>query len=236
MSPYANINIQITKDTKWTNILKVGDMTPVIVKISQYAPLNNKISIVAEPFMPKQETHNFILICDPPIDNEDDYVIKAFKKIIADYNSYFSKLDKSKKDILKFFHELIYPYKKVAKIPSAIKLKNIKEAGTDKSFTITKLKIPDLKNPNAIIQFDTPYLNDEVYIIDEFDMSNNPTINTDFGEFSITKVKNQDAVKMILTQYIKRLYTLMKFVETYNTKEMLNKSSHIWKYYELNKK
>jgi len=241
-SKFANINIIIGN----VNILKIGDMTPVIVKLSQYNIYSTKISIAAKPFVPKISDTISLYLCDN--DYKENGLTNKLKDLVKNYLNHIKELSPDKKKSLDYFSQLIYPYKK-KRVWDKLQIDNV-------DTIINNMSILEYvpKRGNIIFKPECALNDDNIYIIASTDsLLNSIRIEDNTSKLSkinsIGKFNKQNTYKLVvcksdgsdilnihLEQYIKNLYTLIQFAETYSDKTLLSKSSHIWNYYNLNKK
>lgn len=249
-SKYANVNIVIGN----LNILKVGDMTPVIVRLSQYNISSTKISIAAEPFVPKFFNTIKFYVCDEYTENK---LTNKLKKEANNYLNTIREFTPEKKQSMEFFVNLVYPYKKKRTF-SSVQLFNSGDENKTNAKHNCKINSASLlsASPKNVIMFKgySSLNDDNIYIIEENKIildfikitdgtSNNSKINL-FGKFNdgetyklvICKNNSADVLSLFLKQYIVNLNTLINLVETYPDKKTLLKSNHVWNYYNLNKK
>jgi hypothetical protein len=230
-SKYASININIGN----VNILKVGDITPVIVKIAQYNKYTDKIAIAADLFLPvKPQLKLFIATDNYSIDKDIEILLNKIKECKKE----LSELSKDASNSLSYFNELIYPYTNIKKWNKDLELINIE--GNKISLKINKTNINDLSNEfksNKIGIFvpDKILLDDSIYTIDISKDLNN-LWNIDNDVILITEGTKNDIYKILLGNYYKNLYTLLEFSKIYPDKDSITKSSHIWKFYKMNLK
>ena len=228
-SKYASININIGK----INILKVGDITPVIVRLSQYNKYTDKIAIAADLFLPiKPQLKLLIGIDEYKEDNEIMILLDKINECKTELNN----LSIEKKESVSYFNKLIYPYSKVKQWNKNITLHNIN--GDKLILDINKSNInnvnKEFKNSKiGIFIPDKLYLDDTIYTTNiSKDLNNIWSIKDDV--VLITETTKNDIYKLILINYYKELYTLLQLAETYPNKEAISKSSHIWKFYQFN--
>jgi hypothetical protein len=228
-SKYASININIGN----VNVLKVGDITPVIVKISQYNKYTDKIAIAAELFLPVKPQLK-LFICVDNYSNDKDIEILLNK--IKECKKEITELSPEASKIVSYFNELIYPYNNLKKWEKKLELINLE--GNKISLKINKTNINDVVNEfksNKIGIFvpDKLFLDDSIYTTDISNDLNN-LYNIDNDVILITEGSKNDVYKILLSDYYKNLYTLLQFSKVYSDKESIIKSSHIWKFYKMN--
>ena len=228
-SKYASININIGK----INILKVGDITPVIVRMAQYNKFTDKIAVAANVFLPATKPKQYMLACEG--EYKQDAEIQQLLTSINECKSRLDKLSTDEKKTVAHFNDLLYSAKKVEKYDT-LKLNGVNGGKAD--IAVQKTSIVDAENKidDGVVLFvpESKYLDDVVYIGRKFKYEgdvwkhNNQVV-------LVSGVSSIDAYKIVLIEHYKQLYTLIKLAETYPDKDAISKSGHIWKLYEMNK-
>lgn len=227
-SKYASININIGK----VNILKVGDVTPVIVRMAQYNKFTDKIAIAANIFIPAKPKL-YMVACEG--EYKEDGVIQQLLANIKDCRAAIDKLGDSEKKSVVHFDDLIYPYKKAEKYDS---LKLIGVNGGKIDVKLQKMPLLDAatKLADGMMLFipESKYLDGNIYIAKAF------AYGADIWKYNnavvlITGAPAADAYKLVLIEHYKKLYAILKLAETYPNKDALMRSNHVWKFYEMNK-
>ena len=236
-SKYASINLNIGR----INILKVGDITPVIVGMSQYNKFTDKIAIAANVFVPVKQNMHITIMSGPYTEDEE---IKELFARINYCKKELSGLPSETKKSVEYFNNLIYSYASPKKWSGNTNLIGIN--GENMQTSLHEIKIDNLYKEFAnkelcVFLPETKYLDGIVYKF------KNTNVKEDMEKLhkDIWKIDNQvvvttesnkiDIYKIILTKYYKQLYTLLKLAETYPNKSAITKSSHIWKFYEMNR-
>lgn len=224
-SNFARINIPLGTSP---NILKVGDTTPIIVKLARYNIYTQKISIGGELFVPKIAKNIPIYLCKDDIKDIDDIDgIKDMKVLIDNYNNYFKELSGEKALSKKFFIDLIYPFQK------PIELKKIENIDLEKVKILDYTPIKD----KYLLILPGKLDDDFIYISKNKVVSPDiPVISTSNHNYILTTIDSISLIKIFLSEYIKNLHTLMQLIETYPDKESIKKSNHVWNYYNILKK
>lgn len=106
-SPYAMIII--VDANSYMGVCEVSDVIPVRANKVRYAPGGTLITVKASPFLPVFSDRVVYKITGP---GRSAYTGKEAEKIAAGWS------DEEKK-VVKFFSDLVYPYKKTAKIKDA---------------------------------------------------------------------------------------------------------------------
>lgn len=233
-SKYANINIDIGK----INILKIGDITPVIVNISQYNKFTKKISVAATSFMPLKPKINIYIVHNYLKTNTIIELKNEVNEVIEKINSlkeYMQNLTGDQKDAFKFFNELIYPYKSSKELKT-LKLSALNTANTA-TLSLQKFDfIKDNKLPNMIVETYGHYSETNTYIT-EYKDKDELLMDIWKQDDIITSIINIDMTDLyckLLTSYHIHLNELKELIEYYN-KERIKNAAHIWKFYEMNK-
>lgn len=240
-SKYADVSIII----HGTNILKINDVTPVIVKLSQYNISSTKLAIAAEPFLPKPISTITMYVCE--MEYKENQFTSELKQSAKTYLTQLQDLNSDMRESAKFFTNLVYPYK---------------ETRSWSNFNIDKINIKTC--PKSIIEF-APMsgnvifqpenrLDDaNIYLIDSSTItkyleltdgtSETSAINTmvEFGKSKFykivtMKITGTQILNLLLKKYIMNLHTLLELSKAYPNKATINKSSHIWNFYNMNKK
>jgi hypothetical protein len=221
---YASININIGK----VSILKVGDITPVVVRLSQYNKFTDKVAVVANLFVPSKPTYQ-LFICYG--DYIEDLEIKYLLNKIEEINKNINNLSSDEKKSLEYFNKLIYPFNTVKKLDKL----SITNNNDKLELKLTKLKLNDIKNNLLLYNTDKPYLDDFINSVDNKFNYDKDIWKVDNQVLVTIKNNTSEIYKMLLISYYKKLYTLLELVKTYPNKEDLEKSKHIWKFYEINR-
>jgi hypothetical protein len=113
--------------------------------------------------------------------------------------------------------------------------------GANATITLKKTTIENLSSDFkdqelAIMMPDGKYSDNTVYKLDKLIEFDKDIWKIGSDVILITKAKKQDAYKSLLAKYYIQLYVLLQLAETYPNKAALEKSSHIWKYYQMNRK
>ncbi len=202
-------SIQIKNPTK-IDIFKEDDEIPVIVNDSRYPVFDTEISISSIPLIPTYMTPIIYIITSSDMDGEQKEKSEtAFKEIDA----LVSEIDKFDKKAVKFFIELLYPYKKY---------RSFKTHGTSLSLEeFNKIKEDDY------VFISDRYLNEDLfYQFDKNFKSESLNIN-DLIEVNISLSEMHD--KLIFERK-KNLEILLGFLREYNI-EKIKKNSILWQIY-----
>jgi hypothetical protein len=227
-SKYASININIGR----VNILKVGDLTPVVVRLAQYNKYTDKIAIAANLFLPPKPTLQLLIGNG---ENKNDTEIDVILNKIKECNKKIAALDTEAKKSLAYFNKLIYPYAKPVSWGKSLSLNGLN--GDVAELALTKTPIGNLnaeKKYNVFLP-DNNYLDDTVYFAETKDKHIMQGLwNVKDETLLVMEFEMGDLYKNVLARHYKQLYTLLQLVESYPNKELLANSLHIWKFYEMN--
>lgn len=229
-SKYASININIGKN----NILKVGDVTPVIVRMAQYNKFTDKIAVAANLFLP-QPPKLYMFVCAG--EYKEDAEIKLLTGKISECKSRLSALTADAKKSVVYFDELLCPYIKQKKWDKIVLTGVTGEKADVKLASTTLDKVTkEFSSKDAVLFVpDTKFSDDVVYIAAKFDSAKD-TWRVDNDVVLVAHNSADFIYKHLLMQHYKKLYTLLELADCYPDKATLVRSSHIWKYYEMNKK
>ena len=199
-------SIQI-KNIMKIDIFKENDEIPIIVQATRYNLFDTEIAISSIPLVPIVELNINYKITESTLDKsdftedqEEEIVIKELEKKISEFNN----------KAVKFFVELIYPYKSYKdykKIANKTKISNY-----------SSVKV------NDVVFIGDKYLNEDIFYI-----YNN---NDNEGDIEISK---QELYYKIILDYKKRLCNLLGFLENYDIEKIKNNAT-LWKVYNSLKK
>lgn len=208
-------SIQIKNPTK-IDIFKENDEIPVIVNVSRYPLFDSEISISSIPLIPTFK-NSVIYVVDSntaPIESDS----KEMESLLDEIKDIKKSIEKYDKKAIKFFVELLYPYKKY---------KSYKSLGD-------VLSIQDLSklNDNDNIYISDRYLNDDSYykFPANFDVE-----KLDLLEAIKTTISLGELKFKLIFEHKKDLTTLLEFLQEYNI-EKIKKNSIIWQIYNSLKK
>jgi hypothetical protein len=143
-------------------------------------------------------------------------------------NSNITKLEdykKTHKAIYTTFRSLLYPYKIDDKDTNTKIGKNI-NIPMDES-------IMDIVNVKDLVFMPKTYLDDDFIIhLNDAELAN---LNKK-EELTVVKISKVDYIISILNEYYRNLYTLIEFIEIYDTKEKIVALSKVWNAYNILKK
>jgi len=193
--------------TSSSNIFKVDDVVPVIVKLVRMPPHSDKIIISATPFIPTPAPKIVFHVTDP-----DDIKYADMSKEIKDAQKL---LEKCNKKAVKQFIELIYPYKKTI----AVKGKKLSLADFGK-----------VKPGDHVLLADRR-LDDESYYLLSNDLEKDQT----FKEYAVINIPANELERRLHVAYLKSLETIISMVNTY-TQELMKQNQAYWKLFITMKK
>lgn len=210
---YSSIYV---KNIEGMNIFKVGEEIPLIVNMCRYNIYETEISVSAIPLIPIAKKP---VIYNVTVDDEKDLrsTIEA-KFPFADLRTLVKNIDKYKKDnkaIYKFFHDLIYPYKK-----------DIEKIGKETEITLDNL----LANNNPIYSPDTRLDDDTFQILSDKDVDELKKMDSCIAKIDIDM---ENYVLMVLYEHLKRMQILYDFIATYDSTEKIKSKSSIWSLYDM---
>jgi hypothetical protein len=230
-SKYASIVINIGR----VSILKIGDTTPVIVRLSQYNKLTDKIAVAANLFIPTQPKLCMLELSGEY--KEDLEIANLFKKI-NNCKKLMSELPNDAKKSISYFNDLIFAYAKPKKWNDKFNLLDIN--GEKKEIQLTDIAIDKFHNEFkdaklCILLPKTKYLDDKIYKVNKLTEFGVGIWKLDNYTMTTMQMTKMDAYKKLLAIYYQNMYTLLQFGEAYPDKTAISKSSHIWKFYEMNR-
>jgi hypothetical protein len=136
-----------------------------------------------------------------------------------------------------YFDELLSPHTKQKKLDKVV-LTGVTSNKTEvKLAGITLNKVSDKFVDKETVLFapDGKFSDDTVYVVSKFEYAKDMW-RVDNDPVLVVHNSADTIYKYLLMQQYKKLYTLLKLAECYPDKATLAQSSHVWKYYELNKK
>lgn len=207
-SEYAAIQIS---NIEGMNIFKENEEIPIIVKRVKYNLFENEITILAFPLIPLKKK---IVLYKANTELND--INKQSSELLEEITTLLKDIDKYKKsykESYEFFTTLLYPFK------NNITLKADKiKIGSD---LFKKL------NNNIVTNSYSYLLDDFVYILNE------KTKESLFENIPIIEIPFDELVIRILSDYKKNIITVKEFIETYDSKEKIKASSHIWSVFKM---
>jgi hypothetical protein len=227
-------NASIVISINQTNILKVGDTTPVIVRMCKYNKFTDKISVSAFVFAPKISEWYYITMSGEY--NKDNDIEVLFNKINK-CKEQLASLNKDGKESAAFFNDLIYPYNKPLKWGNRINIQGIDEKI---EIPITEATIDNMDNDFkssdiSLISVDTNYLHNKIYKTNKtFEITHN-NWTLEGRPITIIKTDKASGYKTILTSYYKRINIIYELATTYPNKDSINKHKHIWDFYKMSR-
>lgn len=215
-SNFTRINVVLGSTP---NVLKAGDVTPIIVKLARYNINTPQIQISGELFAPKPQSNIPMYTCADKYKTDDD--IDQMHAIVDNYINYFKTLDNEKKKSKEFFMDLLSSPKLASKINGV----------SMKKSNLIKFSPPQ---DRYIIMYPGNLADDSIYV-GESVAKKTHIVNESDQIFVPVAAKAQNIMRSCLGEYIKNLYTLMQLVETYPDTTTIQKSQHVWNFYKLMK-
>lgn len=204
------------KNIEGMNIFKVGEEIPLIVNMCRYNIYETEISVSAIPLVPivkKSVIYNITgdATKDLRYAIESKFPFNDLQMLVKNTN----KHKKDNKAIYKFFHNLIYPYKK-----------DIAKIGKETKITLDNL----LANQDMIYSPDTRLDDDTYQILSNKDVDE--LRKTDSGIATIN-IDMENYVLMVLYEHLKKMQILSDFITTYDSTEKIKSKSSIWSLYDM---
>jgi hypothetical protein len=205
----THCSIQIKNPTK-IDIFKEGDEIPVIVNDSRYPLFDTEISISSIPLMPTYTSPILNIIATSDMDAEHK---EASETLLSEIDALVEEVDKFDKKAVKFFVELLYPYKKY---------KSFKAFGD----ALTLEEFDKIKEGDLVFASDR-YLNEDVFykFRKDFDVK-----SFDMGELIEVNISLKEMHDKLIFERKKNLEVLLGFLREYNI-EKIKKNSILWQVY-----
>lgn len=210
-------SIQIKNPTK-IDIFKENDEIPVIVNVSRYQLFDTEIAISAIPLMPMFKDSLIFTVSNTElsVENKEE---TPFSELMIEISTIEKDIQKFDKKAIKFFVELLYPYKKY---------KSYKK----NTETLTLKDLKNIKEGDRLYIGDR-YLNEDIYY--RYSEGSNPpnlsdstdTTNADITEIQISLPEIQ---RKLIYEYKKDLTILLEFLQEYNI-DKIKKHSILWQVY-----
>lgn len=202
-SEYASLSI---KNIIEVNVFKENDEIPVLVNMARYNIFDNEVSVSAIPLVPIIKKHAVYRVKTDE-KNVEQNVKKLFN--FRELEDNIAAVNKSGKNIFKFFRDLLYPFKK-----------EVTHSGKKISISLNTLLM--LNEDDLIYRPDSYLDSDECFLLTKSD--------------NIIDIDKQDLILYLLNDYNKNLTLLIEFLETYNTPEKIKSKSSFWSLYKTFKK
>ena len=204
---YAGVKI---RNTSVTNILKTGDVIPVVVKKSMYAVNKPQISVLGIPYVPTQEDQRIVFQITRGMNDEETKKLKVILGYIDEREKKVATYEKKNKSSMQFYNALLYGYKKDQKFATSAEAKKRK-------ILPVKLNSKELlKLTQGVIIYtglDHPYQKRLFHGKKLITMEDDLVIENDL--YSV--------LSNIFNMYLRYLDALIGFAETYKTKEQILK-------------
>lgn len=216
-SKYAGIQLTISPDI---SIFSQGDTVPVRVNKVRYNVNQNKISILAIPFLP-MDLPKYKYVINKELDNEEIDMLKIHVNDISNYTKKIKQYTATQKKVYSFFVNLIYG-------KDSHKLKS-----NEKKYNISNLT--SIKS-GAVYGINT--MSDD-FIISDQSITKSTLQNINDKKTSNTFIVSESAYIALYNIIIKQLADLQmicNFVEQYPNFESVQKNKSVWKLYMIKKK
>jgi DNA-directed RNA polymerase subunit E'/Rpb7 len=211
----AYCSIQIKNSTK-VDIFKENDEIPIIVNTVRYNLFDTEVAISATPLIPIfRDPIVYVIDSNKNKEHEAESLYKENKDEINNLEKDISKFDKK---AIKFFTDIMYPFKKY---------KSYK-----KNVDVLTLKDLDKIAEGDILYIGDRYLNEDIYYrgSKSFDIS-----SLDLQDPLEILIPLHEMQNKLIFEYKKDLTTLLEFLQEYSI-EKIKKNSILWQIYNSLKK
>lgn len=213
---YACIKLQKSALTQHiVDILKIGNVIPIIVQKVKYTPNQNSISVLGNAFSPVVYSNIYYIINEPLSNNEIEKVNILFEKISSEEEKH--KLI-NKEERYKFFRDLMYAYKSdrkfgISKIATSLELKDVPLDN----------KLLNIKGGIITYPNEDPKFLKRLFWTKNTDIEENLEKSIQIIDSSLYSVLSE-----VLTKYLLYLEGLRGFIETYKTFESVKELFTYW--------
>lgn len=209
--------------SKFAQVLKLGQIIPVIVDEARYTPGLDSVSVRGYPFYPKI-TPNVYFYIKSPIDGEEEKILSHLLVEVEKQEKILNDLKEKSPKPYEIFFKLLYPFSKqqnFAQGSAATKLKL-------ESVELTPKLIHDTEKALIVLPVEQHPSIKKIFIskITEVQIDK---LREELNLQYVVKSDGFQAYSKCLLRYYRYLLALNGFLETYPTKEKFEQNMEYWR-------